>query len=107
MTNTIHRRAWLAGTAGLAAATAARADDAEQRKKGLEQAKRDMDLIAQIGGTKIAAPPVGATNQEGLSLSAAADRYRVLLELGQKMGVTPQVEVWGFSKSLHRLGETW
>jgi sugar phosphate isomerase/epimerase len=82
-------------------------DDAAERKKGLEQAKRDMDLVAQVGGTKLAAPPVGATNTEGLNLQAAADRYRALLELGQKMGVTPQVEVWGFSKSLKRLGEVW
>jgi sugar phosphate isomerase/epimerase len=27
------------------------------------------------------------------------------LELGDKIGVVPQVEVWGFSKSLSRLGE--
>jgi sugar phosphate isomerase/epimerase len=82
-------------------------DDGERRKKGLEQAKHDMDLVAQLGGVKIAAPPKGATDQEGLSLAAAADRYRALLDLGQKMGVTPQVEVWGFSKTLKRLGETW
>lgn len=83
------------------------ADDADARKKGLEQAKRDMDLVQQVGGTKIAAPPVGATNQVGLSLTAAAERYQALFDLGQKMGVTPQVEVWGHSKSLNRLGETW
>ena len=29
----------------------------------------------------------------------------MLLELGDKMGVVPQVEVWGSSKNLHRLGE--
>src|SRR5262245_5537492 len=81
--------------------------DAERRRKGLEQAKRDMDWVAQIGGVKIAAPPKGATDQDGVSLAAVADRYRALLELGQKMGVTPEVEVWGFSKTLKRLGETW
>src|SRR5262249_12380132 len=35
-----------------------------------------------------------------------AERYRALLELGDEMGVVPQVELWGFSKSLSRLGET-
>lgn len=80
-------------------------DDAQQRAKGLEQAKRDMDLLSQIGGTHIAAPPSGATNQSDLNLFAAADRYRSLLELGDEMGVIPEVEVWGFSKSLSRLGE--
>ena len=34
-----------------------------------------------------------------------AERYRALLELGDRMGVVPQVEVWGFSKTLSRLGE--
>ncbi|HEY2783510.1 MAG TPA: sugar phosphate isomerase/epimerase [Fimbriiglobus sp.] len=83
------------------------ADDANVRRKGLEQAKRDMELVAQIGGAKIAAPPWGATDLEGLSLPAAAERYRALFDLGQKMGVTPEAEVWGFSKALKRLGDTW
>ena len=81
-------------------------DDDDQRQTGLEQAKRDMDTLRQIGGKRIAAPPVGATNQTDLDLFAAAQRYRALLELGREMGVVPQAEVWGFSKSLSRLGET-
>jgi len=91
-------------------------EDAERRKKGLEHAKRDMDWAAEIGSAHIAAPPVGATGgtskrddpkftQPVIDLVAAADRYRALLELGQKMSVTPIVEVWGFSKTLRRLGE--
>jgi sugar phosphate isomerase/epimerase len=91
-------------------------DDSGRRAKGLEQAKRDMDLVKQIGGTRLAAPPVGATggqsprddpkaSQSGLDLIAAADRYRALLELGQSMGVTPIVELWGFSRNVHRLGQ--
>lgn len=81
-------------------------DDDAQRAKGLEQAKRDMDTLRQIGGIRIAAPPSGATRNAGLDLFAAAERYAKLLELGDKMGVIPQVEVWGFSKNLSRLGET-
>jgi 2-keto-myo-inositol isomerase len=92
------------------------ADDG-RRKRGLETAKRDMDLAQQIGGQRIAAPPVGATggtsqrddpkaSQPIIDLVAAADRYRELFELGATMGVTPIVEVWGFSKTLSRLGET-
>jgi len=80
-------------------------DDPAKRLKGLENAKRDMDRLRQIGGTRIAAPPVGATRQTDLNLFAAARRYGALLRLGKKMGVVPQVEVWGFSKSLSRLGE--
>jgi 2-keto-myo-inositol isomerase len=81
-------------------------DDDKQRTAALEQARRDMDKVRQLGGTRIAAPPTGATNQNNLNLFAAADRYRALLEIGNRIGVTPQVEVWGFSKSLSRLGET-
>lgn len=81
-------------------------DDEDERRQGLEQAKRDMDTLQQIGGIRIAAPPVGATNQNDLDLFQAADRYRDLLKLGDQMDVVPQVEVWGFSQSLSRLGES-
>lgn len=80
-------------------------DDDAKRKAALEQAKREMDLVAQIGGKFIAAPPAGATGQADLDLFAAAKRYRDLIKVGDSLGVTPQVEVWGFSKSLSRLGE--
>ena len=81
-------------------------DDDSQRARGLEQAKRDMDILAQIGGKRIAAPPAGATRRAGLDLLKAAERYRVLLELGEQFGVVPQVEIWGSSKNLHRLGQS-
>ncbi|TWT56982.1 Inosose isomerase [Thalassoglobus neptunius] len=82
-------------------------DDAGEREKGLEQMKRDMELVSSIGGTRIAAPPVGMHGQDSaaLDLFAAAERYAVLLELGREMGVTPQVEIWGPSRNLSRLGE--
>jgi sugar phosphate isomerase/epimerase len=41
-----------------------------------------------------------------LDLFRAAERYAALVDLGEKMDVIPQVEVWGFSKCLSRLGET-
>jgi 2-keto-myo-inositol isomerase len=80
-------------------------DDNGQRRKALEEARRTMDLVRQIGGRRLAAPPVGATKQTDLSLPRAAERYRALLEVGDKIGIVPQVEVWGFSSSLSRLGE--
>ena len=78
-------------------------DDDARRAKGLERAKHDMDLVAQLGGKRLAAPPSGATNAPGLDPMKAAERYRALLELGDQMGVVPQLEVWGFSKNLNRL----
>jgi 2-keto-myo-inositol isomerase len=80
-------------------------DDEGRRKKGLEQARRDMDLVRQIGGQRIAAPPVGATNQSDMSLQRITERYRALLDVGDKIGIVPQIEVWGFSRTLSRLGE--
>jgi len=91
-------------------------DDPARRKRGLETAKRDMDLVQQIGGARIAAPPVGATggtskrddpkaSEPVIDLTAAADRYRDLFDLGKTMGITPVIEIWGFSKTLKRLGE--
>jgi sugar phosphate isomerase/epimerase len=80
-------------------------DDEARRKKGLEQARRDMDLVQQVGGKRLAAPPAGATNQADLGLAQAAERYRALLDLGDGVGVVPEVELWGFSRTLSRLGE--
>ena len=80
-------------------------DDEGARKKGLEQLKRDMDVVARIGGKRIAAPPAGATDRADLNLLMAAERYRVIADMGQELGVTPQVEIWGGSKCLCKLGE--
>jgi len=80
-------------------------DDDDKRAGGRETARRDMDLVRQIGGKRIAAPPAGATNQADLNLFKVAERYHALLELGKQMEVTPQVELWGFSQSMKRLGE--
>lgn len=91
-------------------------EDPARRQKGLEQAKRDMEKVAKVGGTRLAAPPVGATGGTSkrddpkftlpiVDLVAAGDRYRALIDIGEKLGVTPIVEVWGFSKTLRRLGE--
>ncbi len=80
-------------------------DDDAQRAKGLENAKRDMELTRQIGGKRIAAPPAGATKQANLNLKDAAQRYRTLLDAGQQIGVASQLELWGFSAVLSRLSE--
>jgi 2-keto-myo-inositol isomerase len=80
-------------------------NDPRQRQSGLEQARQNMDLVRQIGGMRIAAPPAGATGDEPLDLQEAAQRYRELLEIGANIGVVPQLEVWGFSPYLSQLGE--
>ena len=80
-------------------------NDDDKRTKGMEAAKRDMDRVAQIGGKRMAAPAAGAQDRTDVDLMKAAERYRALCELGDKMGVVPMVEVWGFSKTLTKLSQ--
>ena len=80
-------------------------DDEEVRSKAMEQLKVEMDMLAQIGCARIAAPPAGATNEAGLNLDAAGERYHAILDLGVQFGVIPQLELWGFSANLHKLSQ--
>ncbi len=82
-------------------------DDPDARAKGLEQAKREMALVKAIGGGRVAAPPVGAHRGDSTppSLPVIAERYRALLEVGEQVGVVPQLELWGFSPTLSKLSE--
>ncbi|MEO2035792.1 MAG: sugar phosphate isomerase/epimerase [Planctomycetaceae bacterium] len=81
-------------------------DDVVERRKGLENAKHDMDLLREIGGLRIAAPPVGGHKGPVLGLFDIIDRYKALLAVGDAADVVPQLEVWGFSTNLHRLGHS-
>ena len=80
-------------------------DDESVRAKGIEQLKREMDLLAQLGCHRTAAPPMGATKEAGLDLRRAAERYRTILDLGVSMSVIPQLEMWGHSKNLNRVAD--
>jgi len=79
-------------------------DDEGRRAKGLDAARKSMEILQIIGGKRLAAPPAGATDRP-IDPLRVADRYRKLLELGDQMGVVPQAEVWGSSRTLGRLGE--
>lgn len=81
------------------------ADDPARRSAGLEQAKREMHIVAQIGGKRIAAPPAGANSGPEIPLATIVERYRAVLELGDQAGVVPELEFWGPSVNLHRLAE--
>jgi sugar phosphate isomerase/epimerase len=78
-------------------------DDDAKRNAAIEQAKREMDMVAQVGGTHIAAPPAGATSD--MPLPVVAERYAALIEAGKMSGVTPILELWGHSKVLSKIGE--
>jgi len=80
-------------------------DDDAQRAEGLEQFREEMDLVAQLGGTHIAASPAGINRTPGVDLMKVAERYRALLELGRQAGVIPQLEIWGSAQTLGTVAE--
>jgi len=80
-------------------------NDEARRAKGLERARREMDMVAQIGGKRFACPPAGATDLPRLDLFDAAQRYRRVLEAGKEIGLVAELEIWGSSKNLNRLSE--
>ena len=80
-------------------------DDDAVRKAAFVQMEEEMKMMAELGCDRIAAPPSGATSGKVLDLKMVAQRYRELIELGVKTGVMPQLEIWGASLNLSRLGE--
>jgi len=80
-------------------------DEDDRRAKGLEEARRSMEAVRAIGGLRLAAPPFGVTDRDDLDSRVLAERYRTLLQLGDEMGIVPELEVWGFSRTLGTLGE--
>jgi 2-keto-myo-inositol isomerase len=79
-------------------------NDPAERAKGLEEARRIMGLVSAIGGKLVAAPPAGA--KDTITPQALAERYGVLLELGDQTGVVPIAEFWGPAHLMNQLGVT-
>jgi sugar phosphate isomerase/epimerase len=79
-------------------------DDDARRGRGIENLKRDMAMVADLGGSHIAAPPMGATAKP-LDLDRMAERYHAILEIGAGLGVVPQLEIWGHSANVRTLAE--
>jgi sugar phosphate isomerase/epimerase len=80
-------------------------NDDNLRRAAFEQMEAEMRMMAELGCTRIAAPPAGATSGETLDLTVVAQRYRELIELGVKTGVMPQLEIWGASLNLSSLSQ--
>ena len=79
-------------------------DDPAKRAAGLEETKRDMSLLAEMGCPCIAASMFGMQKPgtRKLPLETIAERYDAVCELGAKMGVRPLLEYWGHSANLYR-----
>ena len=80
-------------------------DDEDARTRGLEQMKREMGWLAQIGCPRIAAPASGATGKRIDDLQVCGERYRAILEIGEREGVLPILEQWGGSATLQKLAD--
>jgi sugar phosphate isomerase/epimerase len=80
-------------------------EDDAQRAGGFKQLEEEMNLLAQLGCKRIAAPPAGVKKDPPLDLFKAGERYKQALDLGRKTGVMPQLEFWGASGTLFHLGQ--
>jgi sugar phosphate isomerase/epimerase len=76
------------------------------KEDGFRQIKEEMEMVASIGGKRIAAPASGVKGDKTLDLFMAGERYRELLQLGRETGVMPQLEFWGASDVLWHIGQT-
>lgn len=80
-------------------------DDEQQRKAGFEQMKQEMQLMAELGCPRIAAPSAGVKQNIPLDLVNVGERYKQLLDLGRQTGVMPQLEFWGSSPVFYSMGQ--
>lgn len=76
-----------------------------EEKSGLQQMKSEMEMMAEIGCTRIAAPVAGLKDDKPLDLFKAGECYGQLIELGLQTGVMPQLEFWGASKVFWHIGQ--
>src|SRR5690606_9059553 len=68
-------------------------EDKAQQEKGFAQMKEEMQILAELGCKRIAAPGIGA--KAPVDLFKAGQNYKELLDLGRSTGVMPQLEFWG------------
>jgi len=80
-------------------------DDDVTRRNGMDGMKREMEWMAALGCKRIAATGKGASNTSIPDLDVIAERYRTVLDLGDKTGVVPQIEMWGFQKNMSNVSE--
>lgn len=77
----------------------------EGKEKGFKQMKEEMEIMASIGCTRIAASPAGLSADHHFDFFEAGKRYRELIETGKEIGIMPQLEFWGASPVLNHFGQ--
>lgn len=79
------------------------ATEESKSQLGFRQMEEEMDILADIGCHRVAAPGIGA--EAPVDLMVAGKKYKALLDLGRKTGVMPQLEFWGAFAPFHHLGQ--
>lgn len=74
-------------------------------EEGFAQMRKEMEMLAEIGCPRIAAPPAGVDAAKPLDLFMVGEKYAALLEMGRQTGCMPQLEFWGASHSLWHIGQ--
>ncbi len=74
-------------------------------EQGMEQMREEMEMLALIGGKRIAAPPAGVPGDEPMDFFLAGEKYAEILTLGRETGVMPQLEFWGASPVMWHIGQ--
>lgn len=82
-------------------------DDETLRRQGIEQMKREMEYCRAIGATRMTATCVGATEHRLDDFKTLGERYRTILEVGEKSGVIPQLEMWAGKQTLNCLADLY
>jgi 2-keto-myo-inositol isomerase len=72
---------------------------------GMDQMKKEMEMMASIGGKRIAAPASGFQQGETLDLQLAGEKFHELLEVGEETGIQPCLEFWGTSPVLSHMAQ--
>jgi len=73
------------------------------REQALVQAKKEMEMLVQLGCEAIAAPPFG--QMEGVTLEVLVERFSRLANLAKTIGIEPYLEFWGRAKILSDLND--
>jgi 2-keto-myo-inositol isomerase len=79
-------------------------DDAEVRKKAIEQMRNEMGITRDLGGRFIAAPVMGLKALDCSKFELYTQRYRDILALKAETSVTPLLEIWG-TGALNKLSD--
>lgn len=79
------------------------AQDTTVSTAGFVQMESEMNMLAEIGCPRVAAPAIGATKP--IDLLVAGEQYAKLIDLGRKTSVMPQLEFWGAYAPFHHLGQ--